>query len=352
MKETNNKILSFAALDQVLDINIIKPTEYDQKNDSFVKWGRFNNYPNYLYTLYSEVTTLQTIINGIVDYVAGNKVKSNVTQLTDFEAVNLIRDIAFSYIVYGGFAINVVKSKLGLPAVINCLDFRNVRSNKKNDVLYYSEDFGKKGHIRGEYTVYPKFKYEDEAASSIYYYKNNRWQTYPLPMWAGSVKDCEIERSIDDYHINNLENGFMGSVLVNLNNGVPNDVQKEEIEKGFNEKFCGKSNAGRIAIAYNNDKDHAATILPIKTDDFSARYDALANRCREQIFTSFRATPNLFGLPTQTTGFSEQEYKSAYKLFNETVIVPIQKIICSAIDTIFKIENSISITPFNINFEE
>ena len=83
-------------------------------------------------------------------------------------------------------------------------------------------------------------------------------------------------------------------------------------------------------------------------DDFADRYEALHKRSREQIFTAFRATPNLFGLMTETTGFNEQEFAEAFKLYNRTVVKPIQKVIVDAFDKIFGVDGSITITPFNL----
>ena len=96
----------------------------------------------------------------------------------------------------------------------------------------------------------------------------------------------------------------MGSVLVSLNNGVPDDEMKEEIEQNFNEKFTGKENAGRVIISYNNDKDHAAEVIKIDTEDFSERYKTLAERTRETIFTTFRITPKLIGISEDNIGFN------------------------------------------------
>lgn len=353
MTNTNNKMnLSFAAINSFIETNEVLPTEKEIRGQHFISWGDNNKFPFYLFDLYKNVSTLQSIIHGFVDYICGDKIKSNTVKMTDDEMSTLVYDIALSYMIYGGFAINVIRNKIGEVYKLESLDFRNVRSNKNNDVLYYSEDYNNKSYGRAQYIAYPKYGKDDvKNANSIFYYKNNKYQVYPIPMWNGAIKSCEIEKSIDEYHLNNINNGFMGSVLVSLNNGTPDDEIKAEIEKNFNEKFCGKANSGRVVISYSDDKDHSATIENIETEDFSERYDSLAKRSREQIYTSFRCTPNLFGLPTETTGFNAQEYQDAYALFNTTVIRPIQKIIVKSINSILG-DNSITIEPFTVKFSE
>ena len=138
---------------------------------------------------------------------------------------------------------------------------------------------------------------------------------------------------------------------MNFNNGVPEDEIKEEIEKAFNEKFCGTQNAGRFMLSWNDDKDHAVNIESLDMNNFGEQYTALAERAREELFIAFRATPNLFGLPTQTTGFNQQEYDAAFKLYNKTIVKPIQKTIIRTLEDITGIENCVEIEQFKIDFD-
>ena len=82
-------------------------------------------------------------------------------------------------------------------------------------------------------------------------------------------------------------------------------------------------------------------------EDFGEKYNSLEKRARQQIFTAFRANPNIFGIPTESLGFSQEEYDSAFKLFNRTVVQPIQKDIAEAFQTIFGSE-VITFVPFSM----
>lgn len=66
---------------------------------------------------------------------------------------------------------------------------------------------------------------------------------------------------------------------------------------------------------------------------------------------AFRVTPNILGLPTETDGFSGQEFKEAYELYYKTVIRPIQKLIVDKVNYLFDYE-LVNIVPFKIDFEE
>lgn len=361
--------VSFAAIDPYLVETMPRPTETKIAGRPFVEWGTRNIYPSYLLELYNSVPTLRTIINGTVDFITGDDITARpLGQLTGGRMNrkgdtirDQVRDIARDYEIYGGFALQIIRAFDGSVAEVYYIDIRFLRSNEEGDVFRYCEKWDKGG--RRDVTVYPVYRQDldwskltDEErnrnASSILYVKNEHTQVYPSPLYAAAVKDCELERNITDYHINSLENGFASSAFVNFNNGTPTDEVKEEIEKDFVEKFSGHQNAGRIGFSWNRDKDHATEIIVPEIKDFGEKYRALSTHARQQIFASFRAVPALFGIMTESTGFNEQEFAQAFKLYNRTMVRPVQRLICDTYDKIYGLTGSVNIRPFSIEGTE
>ena len=365
-QNSEKRHVSFAAIDQYVETNIVLPTEKVTNRD-FVEWGKGNNYPGYLLDLYNNVTTLRSIINGNIDFITGDDV--SILPLGDRFAegimntrgdliTDIVRDLAKDYNLYGGFALQIIRDHNGDVAEIYYIDMRFIRSNKENDVFYYNEHWEKGG--RTDVIKYPKFmnnlnwasmtdEERDRHASSILFVKNIHTQVYPAPMYAASIKACEIERCIDDYHLNAIENGFTSSMIINFNNGDPGDDIKEEIEDDFNEKFSGHQNAGRIMFCWNRDRTSATTITEPKVEDFGNRYHALSTHSRQQIFSAFRAQPLLFGLTSDVnTGFSTEEFEQSFKLYNRTQIRPVQRMIADAFDRIYGAKGVLSIKPFSL----
>lgn len=169
---------------------------------------------------------------------------------------------------------------------------------------------------------------------------------YPVPSYNASIIACELEKAINEFHLNSINNGFMSNLVINFNNGQPNDEQKEEIERDVNEKFSGYQNASRILISYNDSTENATTIERLNSDDFDEKYKSLAERSKTQIFTAFRANPNLFGIPNENNGFSKEEYESSFNLYNRTAVRPRQAELVDAFDKIFGVKGSLTITPF------
>lgn len=360
MNKTETKRITFAALDPYVEQNIILPVERLQSGKPFVTWGDFNDYPRYLCELYENVTTLRSVIDGCVDYAAGNAVILN-KQIGSFNegVVNrrgdTIEDIArwcfHDYYLMGGFALQVIKSQSGNIAELYYISLAHLRSDEKNEMFYYCKYFGER-YGRQKAVIYPKFLPNGKDNASIMYFKNNITHVYPIPQYVASVKACEIERCTDDFHLSAINNGFTGSYIVNFNNGVPEDHIKEEIERDFNEKFSGSKNAGRIAFSWNDNKETATTIDKLEVEDFGAKYESLAKHCRQQIFTAFRANPNLFGIPTESLGFSQEEYDAVFRLFNRTQIKPVQKKFASIMDKILGASGSVTIVPFSLDDEQ
>ena len=368
-KQNNSRrsAFSFAAIDSYLETNIVSPVEKVLAGRDMVEWGTRNAYPDYLLDLYNNVPTLRSIINGNIDYVAGNDVTimplheefTNQEMNRRGDTIReQVKDIAKDFEIYGGFALQVIRNLAGEVAEVYYIDMRYLRTNKEGDVFYYSEKWGKSS--RTDMVVYPAFlpkleweKLSDEErnrhASSILFVKNVHTQVYPAPLYAASVKACEIERLIDEFHLSDINNHFVSSAIINFNNGDPGQEIKSEIERGFNEKFCGASNGGRVAFSWNPNKESATDIVEFKMEDFGERYKALSQHSRTQIFTSFRAIPLLFGLTSEAnTGFSTEEFEQSFKLYNRTQIQPVQRMICDAYDKIYGQRGVLTIRPFSL----
>ena len=361
--------VAFAALDPYIESNIVTPKETPVHGKEYIEWGDMNAYPDYLYSLAETVPTLRSIINGTVDFISGDEVtilpinptwEPGVMNGKGDTIAQQVADLGRDDTTIGGFAIQVIRGRDGRPCETYYLPIRFIRANKECDVFYYCEDWGKK-YGKKDVIVYPAFipgleekwfELTDEQrnahASSVLFVKGDKTRTYPIPVYAAAVKACETERMVDDYHLNAVANGFNPSMIINFNNGIPSDEMKEEIEKNIDEKFGGPQNAGRFILSWNPNKESATTFEVPQITDFGEKYKALAETCRERIFNSFRAYPNIFGLST-ATGFSVEEFESAFKLYNRTMVRPIQRQIADAYDKIYGQNGVLNIKPFTLD---
>lgn len=354
---SENKIF-LAAIDQYIRTNTVSSEEKKITGKDFISWGDNNKYPQFLWELYNNCATLQTIVNGTGDYVCGDDIVCNVDGFDRTINKNgdtikdVIQKITLDYLIFGAFAIQIIRNFAGGVAELYWIDVNKLRSDEKNEVFYFSEDWNK-SYGRLKTIIYPKFNPNDSNATSIFYYKGNKTRgVYGVPIWSAAVRNAQIENHITDFHLNEISNNFMTSKLISFNNGQPSDELKTEIEKNLSEKFAGTGNAGRVMISFSDSKENAPEVISLATDNFAQRYNTLERRNKEQIYCAFRATPVLFGLVTENNGFATSEYSDSYKLFNKTVVSPIQQAIIDSFDKIFEQTNSVTITPFSITFEK
>lgn len=359
-KEEKKKVsVAFSAINPYIEDNIVHPDEKEIQGKSFIEWGTRNKYPQYLDELYTQVPTLQSIINGTKDYVVGDGVQCNYLPWGKYvnrqrhTAELIATQCAYDYLKYGGFAINVIRDKSGRVCEIYPLNFKNLRSDKHNKMFYYSNSWDK-SYGRVKYTEYAAF---DPTAvnvgSSVFYFKSDGlFNTYPTPRWSSATKSAEIMREVTNFHLNNIKNGLTSNVMISFCSGVPDDETKSEIEEMISEKYSGSENAGRPMLNFCSDKEHAIDVSKLDVDNFSDRYKTIVEWSQQELYTAFSAVPCLFGKTDDNKGFAQQEYADAFALYNKTRVQPIQKDICDAFDYITGQEGSLTIMPFTIQFTD
>ena len=358
MENENIVPMVFAAIDKVVEKSIPSFEEIEGRGKNYIIWGENNIFPNYLYDLFTSVTSLRSIINGTADFVAGDEVNVNV-QGFDVEvnkkgdnAYELVNNIARDLLIYGNAFVQVIRNKAGGIGELYHLNSKYVRTSKKNDLFYYSEDYGKKYARTSKTVTYPKFVPEaTNVPTSVIMLKLENDKTYALPQYIASLKDCEVERALSEFNLSQLENGFYGSYVFNFGNGIPTDEMKEEIEKNVTEKFCGVSNAGRILLNFSNGKDNGVTLQKMDIVNYAEKYETTATRASKKIYEAFGASPVLFGVEKETTGFNSEDYEQAFKLYNKIRVTPLQKKIIGMFDKIFGVKGSIEIAPFKIDWD-
>lgn len=328
--------------------------------NTYVRYGAGNDFPEILQKYKRESATFGTIINGITDYIVGDGVEV-LPALTSFSekmnargesAQDLVRQLAYDFVMFGGFAVQVIYTRMHTIAEVYALDFAKVRSNEYNDLLFYRKSW----RAGGRMLKYPAFSRRNAVTnnepSQIFYFKNGSRTTYPEPMYVGALKDIIVEIDCARYNLSSISRGFMARYIMNIpDDAQQTDDQKRAFEDKLKEKFCGATVDTNIMLYWGNG-DERLSVERIDADDTNERYITTKKDARENIYTAFRATPNLFGLPSETTGFSSQEYGQSFKLFQKTVIAPMQRAIEQSFAKIFDVPEAIKIHPFTINFEE
>ena len=147
-------------------------------------------------------------------------------------------------------------------------------------------------------------------------------------------------------------NGLAPSMLINFNNGTPNQEQRELIEQRIAQKFSGSSNAGKFILAFNDNKDSQAEITPVQLNDAHNQYQFLSTESQSKILVAHRVvSPMLLGIKDSTgLGNNADEIKTASLLMDNTVIRPFQELLIGCFDKLLAF-NDISLNLYFITLQ-
>ena len=169
--------------------------------------------------------------------------------------------------------------------------------------------------------------------SGFYYYSPTDYN--------GCLQYCELEEEVANYHINNIQQGLQPSLMLNFNNGIPNEETQELIERRVYEKFSGSGNAGKFILTFNESAEDQATIDPIHLPDAHAQYQFLADESREKIMLGHGiVSPILLGIKDNTGfGNNAEELRTASILMDNIVIRPFQQALIDGLTEILQFNN-------------
>lgn len=345
-------------------VDIEKKYNYDAdevtSNRNYVNWGKDNKYPSFLKNLYYNSATLGSIVNGSVGYVLGDGITASEDAAKWAEKVNrrndtlydIVNSLALDYMLYKGFAIQVIYSKLGTVAEIYALDFSKCRADEYHKKIYYF----KKGCslYSNKYEVYDAFgsKFNPEHPSQILYFTDGSRGVYPHPKWEGAIIDVLTEIECSKYSLNSIGNGLSARYILSMpSSSNLTKEQKELIEKGIREKFTGTDTSSNFMLYFATGTEEMKATA-ITSDDQNEKFVEIKKTARENIFTAFSCVPALFGLMSESTGFNEQEFESAYKLYFNTQIKSIQKKINNQVSKVLGVKDAIVFQPLIISWDK
>lgn len=345
--QKNTQILTFS----IEDVEIPQFVERSYSGKDWYYWGKDNKLPFYLYGLYEKSSLMQSIINTTVNFIVGNSIESVYSPNEDESWEDIIRNLALDYMLYGGFAIQIMYNRMGQIAKLNWLDMRKCRSDEEHRKIYYSKEFATKSSPTYiEFPIWHKGE-EYRNTSAVYFYTGSKRSVYPMPRYSGSVPAIETSIRIDNFHLNSIRNNFNGNFIINFNNGIPADDVKKELEKKVRDKFCGDENAGKFLLVFNDSKENGVTVERIQDDQFDKKYEALKSQTITSIFTGFSAPQQLFGYALTGNVFNKEEYQDAFNLYQRLQVLPIQNLFGRVFENIYGVEDVIKFIPFELSEE-
>ena len=326
------------------------PEIIEVKNKSWVEYGQDNNYFQFLIDRYNGSPTNNAAVNGISQAIYGkglnatdaNKKPDQYAQMISMFGKDCVRKLSYDLKLMGQCAAQIIYSKDRKKIVkVEHFPIETLRAEKANEegevpAYYYFKDWT---NIKPSDTPLriPAFGMSKEDIEILYIkpYKAGFYYYSPVD-YQGGLQYCELEEEISNYHINNIMNGLAPSMLINFNNGTPNQEERQLLENKIASKFSGTSNAGKFILAFNDNAESKADITPVQLSDAHNQYQFLSTEATQKIMVAHRVvSPMLLGIKDNSgLGNNAEEIKTASLLMDNTVIRPFQELLIDSFDQI------------------
>ena len=329
------------------------PKIVESKSKEWVEFGADNNYFQFLIDRYNGSPTNSAVINAISQMIFGkgldatnsSKKPEQYALMISLFKKDVVRRLAYDLKLAGQCAIQVIysKDKKTIQRVehlpVETLRAEKCSADDKQVQAYYYHPDWANAKPSDEPKRIPAFGVSNSPQPiEILYIKPYKagMYYYSTPDYQGGLQYAELEEEVSNYHLNNILNGLAPSMLINFNNGIPDENAQTIIENKIKNKFSGSSNAGKFILAFNDDKESAADITPVQLSDAHNQYQFLSEESQKKIMVSHRVvSPMLLGVKDSSgLGNNADELKTATILMDNTVIRPFQELLIDAFDQI------------------
>ena len=337
-----------------MNIDVINLAQYEapqiveSKQKEWVTFGDNNSYFQFLIDRYRKSTTNMSIINNVTRLMYGkglgvidaSRKPSEYAQVMAIFNKNCLRKLCFDLKTLGQCAIQVhYNDKHGKILKAFHMDMNLVAMEKCDEYgqingYYYSDNWQDiKKFPPKRYSAFGTSKDKVEILCVKPYAVGMKY--FATPDYVAGTAYALLEEEVSDYLINEVQNGFSGTKVVNFNNGQPDIETQNLLQSQIKNKLTG-SKGQRVIVGFNNNKETATTVDDIPLNDAPDHYQFLATECEKKIMVSHSITSGLLLGLGSANGFGSNadELKNAFVLFDNMVIRPLQQLLLDGLEQI------------------
>ena len=307
----------------------------------YINWGDMNNMPQYLWDSYLQCSNLQALVNTVTDYINGDGIETTFTNYDESETLNdVIKKCTFDLVLFGGFAVECLRDSNKNITQVNYINVMNVRVDEDLTTAFLSNQWG--SWSGKDVKTLPLYNSKKLQSHFILYYRGNITRNInPVPMWFAALKSVEVLNESRNYNLNNIKNNFNANTIIALNGTAIKSSEMEEIKEKLKNGYSGSDNAGKTLLINNTNSEGKVEITKLDNDKTVDLYKSVQESSVDDLYVAFRINPLLVGI-NQQTGFQIQQFADAFKLYDKTVVSPLQ-------NQVVKVFNNIGV---EINFKK
>jgi hypothetical protein len=341
------------AQDNIFVVNLAEyesPTIQETRKGDWIEYGEDNDYYNWLIQRYHKSPTNNAVINNMSrliygrglsalnasrkpqQYAAMKALFSSEVMRATCQGTKMLGD-HYLQCIY-----NKAHTKIEKVHFITANLVRPAKCNKDGeiDTYYYSDNWAEVKKFPP--TAIPAFGTSKKEIELLRIMPYSVGFKYFAPVdYQGCLPYTILEEEIADYLINEVQNHFSGSKVVNFNNGeAATDEQRKQLSNRVQNKLTG-SQGQKVIVSFNSNVENRTTVEDIPLNDAPDHYEFLSKESKQKILIGHNVTsPMLVGVVTDNQGFSSNadEIDVAAKYFYNTSIKPFQDLIIEAIEKI------------------
>ena len=358
MEDSNLHILELSSYAQ--------PEIIEDSKKEWVEYGANNDYYDWLISRYKNSTTNNSIINNVSRLIYGKGLSAlDASRKPEEYAImkglfrpDMLRACGFNEYMLGQGVIQVIYDKTHTK-ILRCenVQTRLIRPEKCDEDgningYYYSDNWDDtKKFPPKRYSAFGTSK--DEIEILVYGKQSIDLKYFSEVDYQACLPYCVLEEEIADYQVNDVQNGFSGTKVVNFNNGIPDPQEQTKIVKKTRGKLTG-ARGEKVIFAFNNNQDQKTTVDDIPLNNAPDHYQYLSSEAQGKILNNHNVvSPMIVGITTANSGFSSNgdEIEVATKYFYNQTVKPHQELLIDALDAILAF-NGISLKLYfeNLNY--
>ena len=324
------------------------PEITESTKDEWVSYGNNNDYYEWVIDRYLNSPTNNAVINNVVKLIYGKGLKATdsaskpneYAQMVTLFKKDCIRQLVSDLKMLGQCAIQVIyngdRSKIieAYHVPIQLIRPEKCNSDGEIEAYYFSNDWSDtKKFIPKRIRAFGTSTEETEIYCIKPYSPNLKYFAYPD--YLGGLQYAMLEEEIALYLVNEAQNSFSGTKILNFNNGVPSEEEREEISRDVMNKLSG-TQGQKLIVAFNHDEANRTTIDDVSLDNAPSHYEYLSDESMRKILLSHHVTsPLILGIATSNGfGSNADELKNSYILYENMTLRPYREKLIDAFENI------------------
>jgi len=308
-----------------LYVNIAYPA------DRIIPYDRDNLYPNKIKSIAQRSGTTMSAIGTLSAFISGEGFggMDTVVNRENQTLWDIVRHIANSRAMFGGFALHFNYNLLGQIIEINPINFESVRWSKCLTKYTVNPDWMRRSRRKEEIEYNPFFPENvineinecgniNDYKGQLYYWIPNTKDFYAPCNWDSVIDDAQFEAEAKLYSLSSIQNDYSLAGIITY---PKNFADKDEIESIKEEigKDKGSANAGGIrvlgAMPSENLTGNWKWFTPISRNNIDSLHSNQIENAKFNIYAAFRQPPILNGVATGGM-FNQESFADAFNYYN------------------------------------